>query len=87
MYMYEEQSGHIKLRGRRSANFELGNGIREGAAASPILWAVYADGVLVLLRQNGLGCYVAGVWMGAVMYADDLALLRSKGHYFARHLL
>ena len=78
MYMYQEQSGHIKLRGRRSASFELGNGIREGAAASPILWAVYADGVLVLLRQSGLGCYVAGVWMGAVMYADDLALLATN---------
>lgn len=73
--MYEEQSGFIQLRGRRSTAFQLTNGMREGAAASPILWAVYADGFLVLLRKEGLGCHVAGVWMGAFMYADDLSLL------------
>ena len=78
MFMYEEQSGHIKLQGHISANFSLINGIREGEAASPALWAVYADGVLKVLRQSKLGCHVAGMWMGAVMYADDLALLATN---------
>ena len=31
--------------------------------------------LLVLLQQHGLGCHVAGVLMGAFLYADDLALL------------
>ena len=61
--------------GKQSKFFSISNGIREGAAASPILWAVYADGVLLVLRKSGLGCHIAGVWTGAVMYADDLALL------------
>ena len=74
-FMYQEQTGFIKLRGRRSAPFRLTNGMREGAACSPILWAVYADGLLVVLRQSGLGCHVAGVWMGGFLYADDLSLL------------
>ena len=78
MFMYEEQDGHIRLKGNRSTSFRLTNGIREGAAASPILWAVYADGVLLVLRQSKLGCHVAGMWMGAVMYADDLALLATN---------
>ena len=86
MFMYVEQSGHIRLRGRRSTSFTLVNGIREGAAASPILWAVYADDVLLVLRQGGLGCYVAGVWMGAVMYADDLALLATNRAMLAKML-
>ena len=75
VFMYQEQSGFIQLRGRRSKSFHLTNGMREGAAASPVLWAVYADGLLVLLRKRGLGCHVAGVWMGAFLYADDLSLL------------
>ena len=75
VFMYQQQSGFIQLRGRRSTPFHLTNGMREGAAASPILWAVYADGLLVILRQHGLGCHVAGVWMGAFLYADDLSLL------------
>ena len=75
VFMYKEQSGFVQLRGRRSATFCLSNGMREGAAASPVLWAVYVDGLLVLLRQSGLGCHVAGVWMGAFLCADDLSLL------------
>ena len=74
-FMYHEQTGFIKLRGRRSPPFRLTNGMREGAACSPILWAVYADGLLVMLRQSGLGCHVAGVWMGGFLYADDLSLI------------
>ena len=49
--------------------------MREGAACSPVLWAVYADGLLLVLRQSGLGCYIAGKWVGAVLYADDLSLI------------
>ena len=75
MFMYQEQTGCIKMQGKRSAAFNLSNGMREGAACSPTLWAVYADGLLVALRKSGLGCYVAGVWMGGYLYADDLALL------------
>ena len=75
MFMYQEQKGYIRVRGRQSSPFNILNGMREGAAASPVLWNVYANGILVKLRKSGLGCYVAGKWMGAVMYADDLALL------------
>ena len=74
-FMYQEQSGFVKLRGRRSPAFSLSNGMREGAACSPVLWAVYADGLLLILRESGLGCKVAGLWVGGVLYADDLALL------------
>ena len=74
-FMYQEQSGFVKLRGRQSDSFGLKNGMREGAACSPFLWAVYADGLLLLLRKSGLGCKVAGKWMGAFLYADDLSLI------------
>lgn len=75
MFMYTQQSGFVKLQGRRSLPFCLTNGMREGAGGSPILWAVYADKILATLRKSGLGCHVGGLWMGAVMYANDLALL------------
>ena len=60
--------------------------MREGAACSPILWAVYADGLLVVLRKSGLGCKVAGLWVGGVLYADDLALLAPTRAILARML-
>ena len=85
-FMYEEQSGFIKIKGRRSANFRLSNGLREGAACSPVLWAVYADGLLLVLRKSGLGCYIAGKWVGAVLYADDLSLIAPTRAILAKML-
>ena len=36
-FMYQEQSGYVKLRGQRSEAFGLKNGMREDAACSPCL--------------------------------------------------
>ena len=43
--------------------------------ASPFLWAVYCDPLLARLRVLGVGCHVAGMWMGAQLYCDDVLLL------------
>ena len=48
--------------------------MREGAACSPCLWAVYVDGLLLVRRKSRLGCHVAGQWMGGFLYADDISL-------------
>ena len=48
--------------------------MREDVACSPCLWAVYADGLLLVLRKSRLGCHVAGQWMGGFLYADDISL-------------
>ena len=85
-FMYQEQSGFVKLRGRKSESFGLKNGMREGAACSPCLWAVYADGLLLLLRKSKLGCHVAGQWMGGFLYADDLSLIAPSRAILARML-
>ena len=74
-FSYMEQAGFVRLAGLRSSSFRLRNGTRQGAVASPALWAIYVNDLLLELRRLKLGCYVAGVWIGAVMYVDDLALL------------
>ena len=43
--------------------------------ASPALWSVYLDLLIKELRQLGVGCHVAGKYMGAVVYADDVLLM------------
>ena len=42
---------------------------------SPTLWCVYLDDLIKKLRDLKLWVYVAGVWMGATGYADNLLLL------------
>ena len=75
VYVYEEQTGHVKLAGRKSSTFSITNGTMQGSVISPTLWCVYLDDLIKKLRDLKLGVYVAGVWMGATGYADDLLLL------------
>ena len=42
---------------------------------SPVLFTLYIDKLLNRLRQSKLGCYVGDIFMGALAYADDVALL------------
>ena len=41
---------------------------------SPILFCVYLDSLLQLLRESGVGCYIGRVFTGALAYADDVVL-------------
>jgi len=42
---------------------------------SPFLFAVYVDDLIVELRQSGRGLYIGCTFTGALLYADDIALL------------
>jgi len=35
----------------------------------------YIDGLLRLLRESNVGCFIGNVFVGALAYADDIALL------------
>ena len=86
VFVYEEQEGCVKLAGVSSATFSITNGTRQGSVLSPTLFSVYLDDLLVLLRKEGLGCHVSGVWMGAAGYADDLVLLAPTRETMAKML-
>ena len=65
----------MKLSGLKSDKFYITNGTRQGSVLSPLLFSVYLDGLLVRIRNLGLGCHIGGYWFGASGYADDLILL------------
>ena len=46
-----------------------------GGVLSPILFRVYLDNLLSSLKILGIGCLWDGLFVGAVSYADDIALL------------
>ena len=75
VFIYMEQYSWVKWGEARSSQFGISNGTRQGAILSPLFWAIYADPLLKRLRAPGLGAHVAGLFMGAVCYADDVLLI------------
>ena len=41
----------------------------------PILFTMYIDKLLVILRTSGMVCHIGSVYMGSLPYADDITLL------------
>ena len=76
IYAYEEQEAWVKLNGKNSEKFKIGNGTRQGSVISPYLFSsCYLDGLIVELRKLDIGVHIGGIWYGACAYADDLCLM------------
>ena len=80
MFSYQHQYAWVRWGTAKSDIFSIRNGTRQGSIASPVFWAVYCDLLIKELRQLGVGAHVAGVFMGASAYADDLVLIAPTRH-------
>ena len=58
-----------------SEPFGVSNGVRQGGVLSPVLFAVYLDGLLEELSDSGVGCYWGHMFAGTLSYADDIVIL------------
>ena len=84
VYVYEEQFAWVRWGQTQSEQFPISNGTRQGSMISPALWSVYLDLLIKELRELGVGCHVGGLYIGVVVYADDVLLMaptRGGGWY------
>ena len=58
-----------------SSEFTVSNRVKQGGVLSPILFAIYTDGLLKRLEETGVGCHMGSHFTGALAYADDITLL------------
>ena len=75
LYMYTNQTLRVKWGSVMSESFTVMNGVKLGGVLSPILFAVYTDGLLLRLQESGIGCHMGGHYAGALAYADDITLI------------
>ncbi len=75
MYTYSNQQMRIKWNNTYSNTFCTANGVKQGGVLSPLLFNVYLQDLIVTLRQQGVGCHLHGMFVGAFSYADDITLL------------
>ena len=78
LFIYRNQTCDVKWSSTYSYRFQVTNGVRQGAVSSPLLFSVYIDDLITLLRQSGFGCRLHKVFYGVLGYADDLLLLSAS---------
>ena len=71
MYVYEEHVAWVRWGDTKSDTFSILNGTRQGSMISPVLWSLYLDMMMKELRDQGVG----GLYMGMVVYTDDVSLI------------
>ena len=79
-----------------SQYFELASGVKQSGVQSPILFNMYIEKLFLELKRSGYGCHINNTFVGALCYADDVALLSpsirglndmiSLCEVFAKHL-
>ena len=74
MYIYGHQKCEVKWAGARSQELSINKGVRQGALSSAIIFAVYIDELLGLLKKSRIGCYINSLFVGAFVFADDIVL-------------
>ena len=75
LFMYTNQTLQVKWGNSMSKKFSVLNGVKQGGVLSPILFAVYMDGLINRLKRSGIGCHVGNWYVGCLAFADDLTLL------------
>ena len=75
LFIYSEQTCDVQWNGKMSFKFGVRNGVRQGAVSSPILFGLYVDKLIHLLRNSKLGCCIGSSYYGIMVYADDIVLL------------
>ena len=69
------QSLRVKWSDTTSPQFTVMNGVKQGEVLSPILFAIYTDGLLKHLENTEVRCHMGCRFTGALAYADDITLL------------
>ena len=49
-----------------SQPFKAGNGVKQGGVLSPILFTLYLNVLMDMLKSSGFGCYDGNVFVGAL---------------------
>ena len=78
LHIYCNQNCIAKWNGASSDRFSVSNGVRQGAVSSAVLFSVYIDDLIQLLKKSRLGCEIDGIYFGVFIYADDILLLSAS---------
>jgi hypothetical protein len=80
-HMLDSMLGDLRRRvvvdGGQSEPFSTSIGLAQGAVLSPLLYAIFINGLAEVLKSRGLGIDAWGRTVPLLLYADDIVLLAS----------
>ena len=56
-----------------SAQFAVFSGVRQDSYLSPAISNVFINVFIKQLNQLGVGCHISSMFLGCILYADDIA--------------
>jgi len=75
---YSRLNVKIKWQNSLSSPLSVLSGVRQGGVLSGHLFNLYVNDFISTLRNRDLGCHLNNMFIGALVYADDLLLLSSS---------
>ena len=75
IFWYRDLHCRVKWDQNYSQWFHVSAGVRQGGILSPCFYCLYVDDLIEILERLDVGCYILEIFMAALLYADDMALL------------
>jgi len=72
---YSDMSCCVVWNNAAGQTFNVKCGVRQGGILSPYLFSVYIDALVDSLRHSNNGVYIGNLFIGCILYADDIVLL------------
>ena len=76
--LYNNLESQVFWDGKTSESIPILQGVRQGGVLSPLLYNVFIDGLIKLLKEKNLGCHHLNQYTGVIVLADDVALVSTS---------
>ena len=76
--LYENLESQVFWEGKVSEAIPILQGIRQVGVLSPLLYNIFIDGLIKLLKEKKLGCHLLTHYAGVLVLADDVALVSTS---------
>ena len=75
IFWYSHLYCRVKWDEHLSEWFAVKAGVRQGGFLSPNFYCLYVEDLIAILKSKNIGCHILSVFVAALIYADDMAIL------------